>query len=59
MPNAWQDYTALIFAFYNRSDIIRAPKVMPLVLFAFWMRENYFSLSFPKTKISLANTSVM
>jgi len=22
MPNAWQDYTALIIAFYNRSCII-------------------------------------
>jgi len=21
MPNAWQDYAALIFAFYNRSSI--------------------------------------
>jgi len=21
MPNAWQDYTALIFVFYNRSGI--------------------------------------
>jgi len=21
MPNAWQDYTSLIFAFYNRSGI--------------------------------------
>jgi len=21
MPNAWQDYAALIFAFYNRSGI--------------------------------------
>jgi len=22
MPNAWQDYAALIFAFYNRSGIV-------------------------------------
>ncbi len=25
MLNAWQDYTALIFAFYNRSGIIMLP----------------------------------
>ncbi len=26
MPNAWQDYAALIFAFYNRSGIVTGPR---------------------------------
>ncbi len=32
MPNAWQDYTALIFAFYNRSGIITETQLFSKII---------------------------